>query len=81
MRASVIDTALDYARRGWAVFPCRNKIPITPHGYKDAVKDIEQVKKIFQQHPNSNIAVATGSVSGIFVLDIDVKNGSAGAPS
>ena len=33
--------ALDYARRGWPVFPCRDgsKEPATRHGFKDATTD------------------------------------------
>ncbi len=77
----MIEQAISYVQRGWAVFPCRNKIPLTQHGYKDASKDIDAVKRMFLEHPNENVAVVTGKVSGIFVLDIDVKNGAKGAES
>ncbi len=70
-----------YINRGWAIFPCRNKIPLTAHGYKDASKDIEIVKRMFSEHKNANVAIATGKVSGIFVLDVDVKNNAGGAES
>lgn len=78
---TTVEQALTYLSRGWAVFPCRNKIPLTAHGYKDASKDIDTVRRMFSEHKNANIAVATGKVSGIFVLDIDVKNGAGGAES
>lgn len=77
----MIECAIDYIKKGWAVFPCRNKIPLTSHGYKDASKDAGIVKRLFSQHQNVNIAIATGKVSGIFVLDIDVKNGALGDDS
>src|SRR3972149_4715354 len=78
---TTVEQALTYASREWAVFPCRNKIPLTPHGYKDASKDVEAVMRMFSEHRNANIAIATGKVSGIFVLDIDVKNGAGGLES
>ncbi|MEK7679794.1 MAG: bifunctional DNA primase/polymerase, partial [Deltaproteobacteria bacterium] len=70
-----------YISRGWAIFPCRNKIPLTPHGYKDASKDVEAVMRMFSEHRDANVAIATGKVSGIFVMDIDVKNNAGGAES
>lgn len=77
----MIDHALSYARRGWAVFPCAGKLPLTKHGFKDAVKDPEAVKALFAPHKGCNIGISTGKVSGIFVLDIDVKNGQPGEQS
>ena len=45
--------ALAYARRGWPVFPCQpgQKIPATPHGYRDATTDPEQITAWFSRHP------------------------------
>ena len=77
----MLKTALQYARRGWAVFPCKNKIPLTPHGFKDASKDVKVIRQMFSQNKRANIAIATGKVSGIFILDIDVKNGRHGDES
>ncbi len=36
-----LDQILRYAERGWPVFPCKphEKIPATPHGFKDATRD------------------------------------------
>jgi putative DNA primase/helicase len=77
----MIEQVHSYVNRGWAVFPCKNKIPLTAHGYKDASNDIEQVNRLFAGHQSPNVAIATGKVSGIFVLDIDVKNGAGGDDS
>ena len=60
---------------GMHVFPvapdCRR--PLTEHGYKDASADPDQIERLWRQHPAANVAVATGKLSGIFVLDVDVK--------
>src|SRR3990167_8762240 len=77
----MIEHALDYTKRGWAVFPCKNKIPLTAHGYKDASLDEAVIKQMFANHQGANIAIATGKVSGVFVLDVDVKNSASGDES
>jgi putative DNA primase/helicase len=67
-------------QHGWAVFPCRphEKQPWTPNGFKDATTDEEQVARWCQEKPNANVAVATGTVSGLVVLDVDTKEGRDG---
>jgi bifunctional DNA primase/polymerase-like protein/AAA domain-containing protein len=74
-------SALAYAERfGWAVHPLKPgaKTPLSAHGFKDASKDPEQIRACWTQHPEANIGVATGAISGISVLDEDVKNGAGG---
>lgn len=73
--------AINYAKKGWPVFPCNGKIPLTAQGYKDASKDPTVVEKLFTAHPNANIGLCTGKESGFFVLDIDIKNGTRGDES
>ncbi len=77
----MFEQALFYAKRGWSVFPCKNKIPLTPRGFKDASADEAVIRQLFNGHNGANIAIATGKVSGIFVVDIDVKNGATGDES
>lgn len=77
----MLNDALLYAQFGWAVFPIspNAKIPYKgTNGFKDATKDEEKIAAMFKARPNSNIGVATGAYSGIFVLDIDNKNGGKG---
>ena len=91
--------ALEYARRGWRVFPCHGilapgwgvkvpvcdcklsidckdagKHPACAHGFIDATRD-ESV--INSWRPGSNVAIATGAHSGLFVVDIDPRNGGS----
>ena len=77
----LLNAALRYSQRRWAVFPCRPraKVPATPHGCKDATHDVEQVRRWWTDTPDANIGVATGAPSGIFVVDFDGDDGRATA--
>ena len=68
--------AINLARNGgYAVFPCRNdKAPACPHGFLDASRDPEMILRLWQRWPGELIGIATGTVSHIWVLDIDVKH-------
>lgn len=72
---SMYDAAIEYAKKGFAVFPLkyRDKVPLTRNGCKDATTDAAQIKAWWQQHPNANIGLATGTVShNVFVIDLDI---------
>lgn len=72
---SMYHAAIDYIKRGLAVFPLeeKGKRPKTRNGFKDATTDAAQVKAWWQQWPNANIGIATGKRSGgIFVIDLDI---------
>ncbi len=73
----LLESAILYASWGWHVFPCqpRSKIPATPHGFKDATTDERLIRAWWEQNSAYNVAIATGEVSGIFVLDVDNKQG------
>ncbi len=51
------------------------KHPITRHGVNDATTKNEQIESWWANNPDANIGIATGSRSGIIVLDIDPRNG------
>lgn len=69
--------ALSYASRGWAVLPIRagGKIPLTQHGVKDASTSELVIRGWWRTWPTANVGIATGSVSGIVVLDVDPRAG------
>ncbi len=69
--------ALDFASRGWAVFPvkAKDKIPATRNGFKDASADPATVEALFDSQPDFNIGIATGEPSGFWVLDLDGEEG------
>jgi hypothetical protein len=49
------------------------KHPRTYNGLKAATTNNIVIENWFTKYPNSNIGIATGEISGIFVLDIDKK--------
>ena len=66
--------AANYAMdRGFRVFPCRNKRPLTTHGLNDASSDPELVERMFEHYRGAQIAVVTGY--GFWVLDVDGELG------
>jgi hypothetical protein len=67
---------------GLPCFPCRNtpdnketdKTPLV-RWRKDASANPDAIRKMFSRHPGCLIAVPTGAVSGIDILDIDPRHG------
>ena len=79
-RASPMELAAHTAVvSGLAVLPLkpREKTPLTAHGCLDASRSHEQVTAWWTRHPDANIGVATGAPSGLFVVDVDGKEGEA----
>jgi hypothetical protein len=76
--------ALRLAAKGFAVFPLRPKTKEpygddrfyrTVGGYKCATRDRSLVEFWWNSHPDNNIGIATGSISAIWVLDVDGDEG------
>ena len=65
------ETALEYARSGIPVFPCRvdGKEPACPHGHKDATTDEAQIDAWWAE-ADYNLAVSPAD-AGWSVIDID----------
>jgi hypothetical protein len=74
------EAARRYASKGLAVFPLRprskepygdDKFFRTVGGYKCATRDPPLIDFWWGRQPEANIGIATGSVSGMWVLDLD----------
>jgi hypothetical protein len=57
------------------IFPVRNRKPACRHGFKDATSDPAEIAALFGDAPGAQIAVATGQVNDLDILDIDLKRG------
>lgn len=64
-----------YSAMNWALFPCSNtsKAPLTPHGFKDATTNIEQLLSWYRQFPGCAWGTPTSAERG--VMDSDPRNG------
>ena len=75
MSNKLLEAAIKYATEyGWAVFPCSStsKKPLTPHGCKDAKKNVGAIKAWWKKWPDASIGVATGTASNLIVIDEDL---------
>jgi Bifunctional DNA primase/polymerase, N-terminal len=85
----ILETALKYAKRGWAVFPVHGTVngrctcgrlacsspgkhPLVRRGLHEATTDTNVIKEWWRRWRLANVAIATGSKSGIVVIDIDL---------
>lgn len=75
---AMLEAALAYAGRGWAVFPCKpDKAPYTRHGVKDATTDPAAIRQWWGRWPGAAIGLDCGR-SRLVVIDCDTKNGLDG---
>jgi hypothetical protein len=71
-----LDHALELARCGIPVFPCRSdKSPRIPGGFKAATTDEAMIRTWWGRFPDALIGVPTGAASGFIVIDIDPPDG------
>ena len=69
----MIRAALTLASRGVPISShvCRATNARQRNGVKDATTDAEIIRRWWQHDPQFNVAIATGEVSNVFVVDID----------
>lgn len=77
--------ALRYARLGYAVLPLvrggkkpHRMLPLEPGGVHNASRSELQIEGRWSIDPSANVGVATGKVSNLVVIDLDVKGGHNG---
>jgi len=69
----MVHFALDYARRGWSVFPCHpaNKRPYINGGHNSATTDPEKIRQWWTKWPRAMIGGPMGSRTGVWAIDCD----------
>lgn len=72
--------ATAYARLGWSVIPIepRGKRPLIAwKTYQSRRPQQAEITAWFARWPTANVAVVTGAISGLVVLDLDPRHGAA----
>src|SRR5262249_23483152 len=59
-----LESALQYAGRGWSVLPCRDKVPLVRGGVHAATRDLATIEW-WHTRPQANVAIACGAPSGM----------------
>lgn len=76
-----LEAALRYHALGFSVIPVEGKIPLIEwKRYQTERATLEQINAWWAEHPEANVGVATGAVSGIIVIDIDKGGDASGYP-
>lgn len=76
-----LETALNWARSGWPVFPCDEAgIPSVRGWQHEATTDVAKIETWHAELPFDRVGVVPGLV-GCFVIDVDVKKGKNGEAS
>lgn len=77
-------SATGLVEAGFSVFPLHPmlKIPAVPkrdggRGCLDATQDLSIIRQWARRFPNANVGIGAGAASGIIVIDLDPKHGSA----
>ena len=74
---NLLEMALIYHKKGCCVIPVnQEKKPIVKWAKYQSERSTEaEIRKWWADHPNANIGIVTGEISGIAVIDIDTPEG------
>lgn len=72
-----------YIKNGWVLTPVKQgqKRPFKKGWQKEDKTDLQKVQSYYESNPDHNVAIVTGKVSNLIVIDIDVKDGAGGDES
>ena len=66
------DAALAYLKAGFSIVPAKGKVPLKNWvEYQTRLPTIEEIEMWWTENPKANIAVVTGKISGVVVIDVD----------
>ncbi|MBS0374817.1 MAG: bifunctional DNA primase/polymerase [Proteobacteria bacterium] len=73
-----LEAAIAYRRRGWSVIPVepRAKRPLLAwRAFQARLATEAEIDAWYRHHPEANVAIVTGRLSGLVVLDVDPRHG------
>lgn len=74
------EAAHGYAARGWSVVPVepRGKKPIVAwREFQQRIAERAEIDRWFRHRPDANVAIVTGRLSGLVVVDVDPRHGGS----
>lgn len=75
----MLNHAIEYLRRGWSIIPIAAGGKTSPIRWKDhqtRQAGEEEVRSWFKKWPDAGLAIVTGGISGLVVLDVDGADGA-----
>ena len=80
MRSNIASALELSSRFGWRVFPAKpaDKSPFINGWQQRATADAIEIERLFGPFPDAMIGLPTGSINGLTILDLDLKNGVDG---
>lgn len=76
----IISKINEFCDKGYYMFPtyANDKKPCVSSWGTECTNDVDELQQVFAEHPELNLAIVTGRKSGLFVIDVDTKNGHKG---
>lgn len=70
----MLDAALRLRDQGWSLIPVQGKLPLLAwQEFQSRHATPDEIRSWFERWPEAGVGVVTGAISGLVVLDIDVK--------
>ena len=74
----IVQAALAYAARGWSAIPMQpqGKRPLVLwREFQHRIASAAEIERWFRHWPAANVGIVTGQLSGIVVVDVDLRHG------